>query len=444
MTSRPASRGFLSGRRRRLYIGLFIAAVAIGALAFAVWLFFFVGNGRDTSRAGVSVIQARLIAPDKLRLNVNSCNKNAGVSDLVETDVDVQVKVVADYDPSPLFVQECDDAVEVQLAKPLGDRDVVDKHTGEAVRDTSRYLEMSVVEARLIAPNEVMLNVSSCNRNPNRSPGVSDLVETDVDVQVRVVAEFHPPLPGRADCRDRRVRIQLQQPLGDRDVVDKRSGQVVRVQRDQAQNARDDVADLPDVPAPKIGDAPNDAELEDLQFIADQEGISLQTAIERYGWQDNFSLAVAQIQEAVSVAFVGAEIVDDSNAWVAFKGAPPQAALVIINEFRSSHRGVSVHIRTGKEGLTEEERSKVVTTVHYAVYRDPEVRDATTYFDRDTSQIITTVVLDDAAPDSAIERLKSHAETKLVEATRADILNSISVVVIRSERDVLGGTEGNR
>ena len=345
MTNRSGSgmRRFLSSWLGRL----FIAAVAIGALAFAVWLFFFVGNGRDTSRAGVSVIQARLIAPDKLRLNVNSCNKNAGVSDLVETDVDVQVKVVADYDPSPLFVQECDDAVEVQLAKPLGDRDVVDKHTGE----------------------------------------------------------------------------------------------VVRVQRNRAQKARDDVADLPDVAPPKIGDAPNDAELEDLQFIADQEGISLQTAIERYGWQDNFSLAVAQIQEAVSVAFVGAEIVDDSNAWIAFKGNAPQAALVIINEFRSSHRGVSVHIRTGKEGLTEEERSKVVTTVHHAVYRDPEVRDATTYFDRDTSQIRTTVVLDAAASDSAIERLKAFAETKLIEVTRADILNSISVVVVRSELDGLGCTE---
>ena len=443
MTNHPGLRGFLSGRRRRLYIGLFIAAVAIGAVAFAVWLFFFVGNGRDTSRAGVSVIQARLIAPDKLRLNVNSCNKNAGVSDLVETDVDVQVKVVADYDPSPLFVQECDDAVEVQLAKPLGDRDVVDKHTGEVVRDASRYLEMSVVEARLIAPNEVMLNVSSCNRNPNRSPGVSDLVETDVDVQVRVVAEFHPPLQGRVDCRDRWVRIQLQQPLGDRDVIDKRSGEVVRVHRDQAQKARDDVADLPDVPAPKIGDAPSEAELDDLQFIADQESISLQTAIERYGWRDNFSLAVKQIQEAVSVAFVGAEIVDDSNAWIAFKGAPPVAALEIINTFKSSHSGVSVQIRTGK-GWAEEELNKAIPAVHYAVYRDPEVRDATTYFDRDTSQIRTTVVLDAAASDSAIERLKAFAETKLIEATRADILNSISVVVVRSERDVLGGTEGNR
>ena len=342
-TNRSGSRGFLYSR-----LGLlFIAAVAIGSLALAVWLFFFVGYGGYTWRTGVSVVEARLTASDRLSVGVNSCHKNPEVSRLVETDVDVQVRVVADSHPFLLGGQECMDTAEIQLAKPLGDRTVVDMRTDEVVR-------------------------------------------------------LRPWVSG------------------------------------------DDVAEMPDVAPPKIGDAPNDAELEDLQFIADQEGISLQTAIERYGWRDNFSLAVQEIQEAVSVAFVGAEIVDGSNAWVAFKGTPPQAALVIINEFRSSHRGVSVHIRTGKEGLTEEERSKVVTTVHYAVYRDPEVRDAITYFDRDTSQIRTTVVLDAAASDSAIERLKAFAETKLIEATRADILNSISVVVVRSERDVLGGTEGNR
>ena len=68
-----------------------------------VGLFFFIGNGRDTSRAGVSVTEARLIAPDKLRLNVNSCNKNARASHLEETDVDVQVKVVADFRSTSAF-----------------------------------------------------------------------------------------------------------------------------------------------------------------------------------------------------------------------------------------------------------------------------------------------------------------------------------------------------
>ena len=123
-----------------------------------------------------------------------------------------------------------------------------------------------------------------------------------------------------------------------------RTGEIVRL---RPWGAGDDVAEMPDVAPPKIGDAPSEAELEDLQFIADQEGISLQTAIERYGWRDNFSLAAAQIEEAVPDAFIGAEIVDGSSAWIAFDGKAPQEALDILNTFRSSHSWVSVQIRTG-------------------------------------------------------------------------------------------------
>ena len=228
MTNHPGSgsRRSLSDRRRSLYT---VCAV-IGLLAIAIGLFIFIGNGGCTWRAGVSVAEARLIAPDRLRFGVNSCNKNPEVSRVVETDVDVQVKVVADSHPFLLGGQECMDSVEVQLQEPLGDRDVIDRRGGVVVRDASQHLEMSVVEARLVAPREVMLNVSSCNRNPDRNPEVSHLVETDVDVQVRVVAELHPSLPDRSDCRDRVVRIQLQAPLGDRDVVDMHTGEVVKVQ----------------------------------------------------------------------------------------------------------------------------------------------------------------------------------------------------------------------
>lgn len=199
---------------------------------------------------------------------------------------------------------------------------------------------------------------------------------------------------------------------------------------------------LPDVAAPAIGDAPNAAELENLQFVANQEGISLQTAIARYGWRDNFSLAVAQIREAVPAAFTKAEIVDGSNAWVAFKAGAPQAALDIIGTFKSSHGGVSVQIITGK-GFTEVELRKAIEAAHYAVYESSEVRSAVTTFDSTTGQIKATVVLDSAAPSSTIESLKATARTNLTNATRPEILNSITATVVRSEHSVLGGADSN-
>ena len=47
-----------------------------------------------------------------------------------------------------------------------------------------------------------------------------------------------------------------------------------------------------------------DAELDDLQFMADQEGITLEESIARYAWGDDFSVTVGAIRDndASSVA----------------------------------------------------------------------------------------------------------------------------------------------
>ena len=181
MTSRSNPRGFLSSWLGRLYI----VAVAIGSLAFAVWLFTFIGNGGYNWRIGVTVTEARFSAPDRLSLRVNAdCTKNSEVSRLVETDVDVQVEVVADATPFLRGV-ECGGGVAVQLQEPLGDRDVIDTRTGRVVRDASSHTKVSVVEAYLRAPDILFLYASTCDE----SPEVSHLMETDVDVQVEVVAD---------------------------------------------------------------------------------------------------------------------------------------------------------------------------------------------------------------------------------------------------------------
>lgn len=191
---------------------------------------------------------------------------------------------------------------------------------------------------------------------------------------------------------------------------------------------------------PGIDDAPSAMELGDLQFIASQKGISLQEAIDRHGWNDNFALAVSKIREAAPAAFTGAEIVDGDNAWVGFASSAPQAALDIINSFRDSHSGVSVAVRAD-QGFTENELKSAIKAVHYAMFETAEVADAITSFDSATGKITTVVVLATGASESVIDNLRAVAATKLTDATRDDIVNSITTSVNRSDQEVLGGED---
>ena len=130
--SSSSSREFLSGR-----LGPLIVAIVVTGLlgAFVAWLF--LGFGVYTLRSEVNVVGAELRYPDNLMLIVDSCHKAPGVSILRETDVDVQVKVVASSHPFFRGGDDCQDTVGVQLREPLRDRVVVDMHTGQSVSVTT-------------------------------------------------------------------------------------------------------------------------------------------------------------------------------------------------------------------------------------------------------------------------------------------------------------------
>ena len=180
----------------------------------------------------------------------------------------------------------------------------------------------------------------------------------------------------------------------------------------------------------------SNAELQDLQAVAEQYGISLQEAIDRYAWRNNFSQAASRIRKAAPTSFAGAEIVGDDRAWVAFTGSAPESAIEIIDEFSRSHSGIHVEIRTGY-GFSEVELREAIPAVHYAVLAMPDVRDATTSFESDTAQITTRVVLDGVDSDSVQAEFMTVATEALIDATRPDILDSISVsVVISKDRDL--------
>ena len=125
MTNNPGSRRFLYGRLKLLLVA---AVVVIGLMAFAVWLL--LGFGVYTMRGEVGVLRGYVHYPDRLVLVTGGpCEGDQQVSLLRETDVDVQVKVVASSRPSFQGGSDCEPAVGVQLREPLGDRVVVDKHT---------------------------------------------------------------------------------------------------------------------------------------------------------------------------------------------------------------------------------------------------------------------------------------------------------------------------
>ncbi len=207
-----------------------------------------------------------------------------------------------------------------------------------------------------------------------------------------------------------------------------------------AQTGGSGLLSLPDVARPAIIDPTSAAELRDLQTVASQEGISLQAAIDRYAWNDNFALAVSKIREANPSAFTAAEIVDSSRAWVGFAGSVPRSARDIINTFTDNHTGVSVEVRTNMN-YTEGELNKAIQAIHFSVFNATEVSDAATSFDISTGTIRTSVVLNSTASDLVLNALRANATNDLTNATGSGIANSISTSVVRSELQTLGGTE---
>lgn len=120
-----------SGRKRdwTRFLGWLVAGVVtlLGGGFFAAWLFL----GGGAWRGEVRIVEGELLAPDHLVLLVDSCN-GAPTASVEETDHEVRIRVRATS--TPLFGgTDCLDPLEVRLREPLGDRDVIDLHTGASV-----------------------------------------------------------------------------------------------------------------------------------------------------------------------------------------------------------------------------------------------------------------------------------------------------------------------
>lgn len=200
--------------------------------------------------------------------------------------------------------------------------------------------------------------------------------------------------------------------------------------------------ELPDVAPPRIDDSISAAELEDLEALAVQKGMSLDVAIDRYGWNDNFALAVSVISGETPGAFAGAEIVNATTAWVAFAGRVPDAALRVVDTFRRSHPGVAVEIRTDI-GFTDVQVQSALEAVHFAIAASPTVEAVSSSFNYETGEIANIVVVDDTLPDSALEELRAGAINSLSGEGLSGLFGGTVVTVERSIHPVLGGRASN-
>ena len=115
-------------------IPVIVAVVVTGLLVFVACFMVWYHFGGGAWRSGVSVRDVKLAAPDTLILTLASCHGAPRVSMSRETDVDVQVKVIAFSTPFHGGLR-CQEGVNIYLEEPLGDRVIVDLHTGQTFSD---------------------------------------------------------------------------------------------------------------------------------------------------------------------------------------------------------------------------------------------------------------------------------------------------------------------
>lgn len=112
-----------------LWVGLFTtASAATTAGLFLLWLL----AGGGAWHGGVSIVEALPRSETVVVLRVGACQRAPSVSFINETDSRVEVKVEA-YSTLLGTELHCLDEITLHLREPLGDRTLIDRHTGRPV-----------------------------------------------------------------------------------------------------------------------------------------------------------------------------------------------------------------------------------------------------------------------------------------------------------------------
>ena len=186
------------------------------------------------------------------------------------------------------------------------------------------------------------------------------------------------------------------------------------------------------------------AELNDLQHIAVQDGITLNESIARHAWRGDFSSMVTTFENDDPDSVVDAAITSGSSAWIKFSGSISADARKAIDKFKSENPHVEVSLETGKDpGFTRREADEAVVGAHFAVMAEDGVQDSVTYYDSDAIEIVVTVQMATPPSGAKLSSLEKAAERGAAEATRSDITDSLAISLSVVQHDI-SGTDDSR
>ena len=187
------------------------------------------------------------------------------------------------------------------------------------------------------------------------------------------------------------------------------------------------------------------AELNDLQFIANQDGITLDESIALHAWRDDFSSMVTAIEDEDPDSVVDAGSASgSSSAWIKFSGSISGNARNAIDKFKSENPHVAISLQTGRDpGFTRREADEAVIGAHFAVMAEDGVQDIVTYYDSDAIAIVVTVQMATPPSGEKLSSLEKAAERGAADATRPDITDSLAISLSAVQHD-LTGTDDSR
>lgn len=149
------------------------------------------------------------------------------------------------------------------------------------------------------------------------------------------------------------------------------------------------------------------AELEDITSLAEQEGLTLEDAIDKYAWQHPFAMLVNEIRQAHPDSFAGATIEPEQRtAWIAFKDRAPVDALQALVAFSRP-----IEVVEGR-GFTEADLNQQIRDVHFAIMaRTDVVLSASSGYDLATGEILVEVATRSSEEDASdlVETLRATA-----------------------------------
>lgn len=180
--------------------------------------------------------------------------------------------------------------------------------------------------------------------------------------------------------------------------------------------------------------------LEDMETVAQEEGIAVDEAAVRYGWHGDFSLVAMEVEQSHPDAFAGAEV-DASGGQIATVSFVEEMPSGVIEILQRSPVPVRV---LENVGLSLADRAETVEAAHYAVYGEllrlsgGDTPDTSSYFD-DSAMTVRVSVATSATDLVSSSRLGELAGAAVEEKSAPLVAQGKLTSVPRVQVDLVEG-----